>query len=96
MKPNVAIIAGGNSSEIVISVQSGENIFKAIDLDLFTPWLVHIQGDNWGVYDKNIEIAKIDKSDFSFSFEGEKVQIENDDCFSPFTYPDLSALEFKV
>ena len=31
MKPNVAIIAGGNSSEIVVSVKSGENIFKAID-----------------------------------------------------------------
>lgn len=76
MKPNIAIIAGGNSSEIVISVKSGENIFKAIDCDLFTPWFIHMEGDNWSVFENNKEIASIDKSDFSFKLEGKKIKID--------------------
>ena len=76
MKPNVAIIAGGNSSEIVVSVKSGENIFKAIDQDLFQPWLVHMEGNNWAVLQNNEEIAQIDKSDFSFTINSEKTKID--------------------
>ena len=76
MKPNVAIIAGGNSSEIVVSVKSGENIFKAIDTDLFHPWLVHIEGNNWAVYQNNVEIAQINKSDFSFTVNNEKIMFD--------------------
>ncbi len=76
MKPNVAIIAGGNSSEIVVSVKSGENIFKAIDQDLFQPWLVHMEGNNWAVLQDNEEIAQIDKSDFSFTINNAKTKID--------------------
>jgi D-alanine-D-alanine ligase-like ATP-grasp enzyme len=30
-KPNVAVIAGGDSSEFVVSVKSGANVYSAID-----------------------------------------------------------------
>lgn len=73
MKPTIAIVAGGNSSEIVISSKSGENILKALDAGKFIPWLVWIEGKDWFVKKGEEKIAAIDKSDFTFTFQGEKI-----------------------
>jgi D-alanine-D-alanine ligase len=75
-KPNIAIVAGGDSSEIVISVKSGKNIFSAIDTSKFTPWLVQIEGKNWSVMEGDKIIADIDKSDFSFVFNSKKITFD--------------------
>jgi len=75
-KPNIAVIAGGDSSEFVVSVKSGKNVFSAIDTKKYTPWLVHMKGSEWWVMQNNKKIADIDKSDFSFSFEGEKINFD--------------------
>jgi len=76
IKPNIAVIAGGDSSELVISVKSGENVFKAVDTGKFTPWLVHIVGKDWHVVENGEKIAAIDKSDFSFCHNGEKIAFD--------------------
>ena len=34
-KPNIAVIAGGDSSEFVVSVKSGANVFSAVDTTKF-------------------------------------------------------------
>ena len=72
-KPNVAVIAGGDSSEFVVSVKSGANVFNAIDTSKFTPWLVQMKGKNWEVYQDNQKIADVDKSDFSFLMNDKKI-----------------------
>lgn len=72
-KPNIAVIAGGDSSEFIISVKSGANIFDAIDNKIFTPWLVQMKGQEWIVILNNNKIADIDKSDFSFQLNGGKI-----------------------
>lgn len=72
-KPNIAIIAGGDSSEFVVSVKSGANVFKAVDTSEFTPWLVRLKGKKWIVIQNNQKIADIDKADFSFILNGEKI-----------------------
>lgn len=72
-KPNIAVIAGGDSSEFVVSVKSGANVFKAVDTSEFNPWLVQMKGKEWAVIQNNIKIADIDKSDFSFSLNGKKI-----------------------
>ena len=71
-KKNIAIVAGGDSSEYIVSVRSGANVLKAIDLELFNPWLVRIKGDEWIVLDGETKIVEIDKSDFSFTVNGNK------------------------
>jgi D-alanine-D-alanine ligase len=71
-KKNIAIVAGGDSSEYVVSVKSGANVLKAINEELFTPWLVRIKGEEWIVLDGETKLANIDKSDFSFTIEGNK------------------------
>ncbi len=75
-KRNIAVVAGGDSSEYIVSVKSGANVLKAINPDLFTPWLVRIKGEEWIVFDGAEKIADIDKSDFSFSVNGTKYRFE--------------------
>lgn len=76
MLPNIAIIAGGSSSEFDISVKSGNNVFAAIDTTLFKPWLVHMTGSNWQVMQNNRAIAIVNKADFSFEVDGKKVKFD--------------------
>lgn len=75
-KPNIAVIAGGDSSEFIVSVKSGANVFKAIDTEIFTPWLVQMQGLKWEVFADEKKIADIDRNDFSFQFKGEKITFD--------------------
>lgn len=72
-KPNVAVISGGDSSEFVVSVKSGANVYKAIDTNKFNPWLIQMRGKEWIVLQEDRKIAEIDKSDFSFESENGKV-----------------------
>ena len=75
-KKNIAIVAGGDSSEYVVSVRSGANVLKAIDQEQFTPQLVRIKGEEWIVLDGENKIADIDKSDFSFTVNGQKCKFD--------------------
>ena len=75
-KKNIAIVAGGDSSEYIVSVKSGANVLKAIDLNLFNPWLVTIRGMEWIVSDGDTKLSDIDKSDFSFTIDGNKCQFD--------------------
>ncbi len=75
-KPNIAVIAGGDSSEFVVSVKSGANVYKAINTDKYTPWLVQIKGSEWIVLKDDLKIADIDKSDFSFVLNSVKTTFQ--------------------
>ncbi len=75
-KPNIAVISGGDSSEYVVSVKSGINVYNAIDTEKFTPWLVQMRGKEWIILENGEKVADIDKSDFSFSYNGEKIKID--------------------
>jgi D-alanine-D-alanine ligase len=75
-KKNIAVVAGGNSSEYVVSVRSGANVLNAISRDLFNPWLVRIKEEEWVVLEGEIRVATIDKSDFSFTVNGTKCKFD--------------------
>ena len=72
-KPNIAVIGGGDSSEIVVSLKSVANIIKAVDTEKFNPWLVKMQGKKWEVFIEDEKIADIDKNDFSFLYHNKKI-----------------------
>jgi D-alanine-D-alanine ligase len=76
MKKNIAVVYGGDSSEFVVSVKSSENVYKAIDPAIYKVWKVQIQGLNWEVYENGQVIANVDKSDFSFVKDGEKIRFD--------------------
>lgn len=75
-KPDIAVICGGDSSEFGISVKSGQNVYEAVDRECFSPWLVQLKGDEWLVLENNAPLAKVDRSDFSFTVGDKKVKID--------------------
>ncbi len=76
MKKNIAVVYGGDSSEFVVSVKSSENVYNAITAVGYVAWKVQIKGLNWEVYQDGQVIAQIDKSDFSFMKNGEKISFD--------------------
>lgn len=72
MKKRIAVITGGNSSEIVISVKSAETILASINPEKYEPYLVEIQGSEWKVNLNNDAATDIDKNDFTFYENKEK------------------------
>lgn len=75
-KPNIAVVSGGNSSEYVVSVKSGVNVYNAIDTGIFTPWLIRMRDKEWIVLENETKIADIDKADFSFKYNGVKISFD--------------------
>ena len=71
MKRNIAIVAGGDSSEIVISLKSAEGIFSFLDKDKYNVYIAIVKRDEWAVKLPGGEHTPIDKNDFSFREDGE-------------------------
>ncbi|MBE7685690.1 D-alanine--D-alanine ligase [Tenacibaculum piscium] len=73
MKKNIAIIMGGYSSEVAISLQSGAVVYEHLDKEKYNVYKVHILKDKWVLVDKkNLEFP-INKDDFSADIKGKKV-----------------------
>jgi D-alanine-D-alanine ligase len=70
---NIAIVAGGNSSEHEISLKSAAQIMLAIDKKKFTPFLVIIENTRWFVQYADNKEFDVDKNDFSFVENGNKI-----------------------
>ncbi len=70
MKKNIAIVAGGDSSEIVVSLKSAEGIYSFIDKDKYFLYIAIVKKDEWYVNLPGGEQAAIDKNDFSFKEDG--------------------------
>lgn len=71
----VAIIAGGDSSEYEVSLRSATGIMSFISSD-YDKYIVVIKGKNWRVHLPNDQEAEIDKNDFSFQLNGEKITFD--------------------
>lgn len=75
MKKNIVVIAGGNSSEYEISIKSGYHVYAEIDGERFNKYLMILRGRDWQV-EYNGQKYKVDKNDFSFEYEGQKIAFE--------------------
>ena len=76
MKKNIAIVAGGDSSEIVISLKSAEGIHSFIDNDKYNLYIAIVKHDGWFVQLPDGTHTPIDKDDFSFCEQGEKKRFD--------------------
>ena len=75
MKKNIAIIMGGFSSEVSISLKSGGVVYSNLDTQKYNPFQVHILKDKWVVVGENDEYP-IDKNDFSTTINGIKITFD--------------------
>ncbi len=76
MKKNVAIIMGGYSSEVEISLKSGEMVYANIDRTLFNPYRVKILKDRWVMMDEKNQEYSINKHDFSATINNEQLKFD--------------------
>ena len=67
MKKNIAIIMGGYSSEIDISIKSGNVVYSHLNKEKFNAFRVLILKEKWVVLDAQENEFPIDKNDFSFT-----------------------------
>ncbi len=72
-KKKIALVAGGNSGEYVISVQSARMIRENLDKKLFAVFPILIKGKKWVYLDEDEQEYPIDKNDFSISPAGKKI-----------------------
>jgi len=72
---NVAIVAGGDSGEYDISVQSGKQVELNIDRRRFRSYLILIRGKKWVCHMDRKEFA-VDKNDFSLTFGKNKITFD--------------------
>ena len=73
MKKNIALVAGGDSGEYVISIESAKMIKRNIDPSLFEVYTIVIHKKKWSYLDDQGEEHPVDKNDFSIIHEGRKV-----------------------
>lgn len=90
VRRNIAIVAGGDSSEHDVSLRSAAGIYSWIDKQRYNVTIVSLRGSEWKalvlnnthcvVDDALLQSTEgwidVDKNDFSYLFNGEKIKFE--------------------
>ncbi len=76
MKKKIAIIMGGYSSEVKISLKSGNVVYKYLNTDKFEGYRVHILKSKWVYVDDNAKEYPINKNDFSIEVNNEIIKFD--------------------
>lgn len=79
MKKTIAILYGGYSGERVISERSANVVYKYLSKDLYNAYLVDLGKKTWDVVIDGLRIS-VDKNDFSFTLENEKIVFDGAFC----------------
>lgn len=69
---NIALLAGGNSSERAIALQSAQQIYQALDKERYNVILVDLHHRDWSHTAEDGTKWQVDKNDFSITIKGEK------------------------
>lgn len=72
-KKAIAILAGGNSAERTISLQSGEAMRGWLEQTDYAPWLVDVHERDWLVQLANGETTPVDLNSFSFTHNNVRI-----------------------
>ena len=75
MQKNIAIVMGGYSSEVEISLKSGEVVFNSLDANKYGLYKVYILKEKWVVIHNKKEYQII-KDDFSVIIDQEHIQFD--------------------
>ncbi|MCC8154741.1 MAG: D-alanine--D-alanine ligase [Tannerellaceae bacterium] len=76
MKKNIAIVAGGYSSEIVVSLKSAKGIESFIDKEKYNLYIAILTKEKWVIELPEGKTTPIDKNDFSFYVNDNKINID--------------------
>ena len=73
MKRKIAIIAGGDTSEFEVSLRSAQGVQSFIDSNQYDLYMVEMEGLRWEVNLADGTKLPIDRNDFSFTHQEEKI-----------------------
>ncbi len=76
MKRTIAIVAGGDSSEWTVSLRSAEGLDHFIDSERYKKYTIIIVGKRWVAKLPDGRELPMDKNDFSFMLDGEKITFD--------------------
>lgn len=72
---NIALLAGGNSSEREIALQSAAQVAEAFDKERYNVWLIDVHERSF-TYREEGEEYRVDLNDFSLTVKGERVEFD--------------------
>lgn len=73
---NIALLAGGNSSEREIALQSAAQIYEALDKERYNIFLIDLYHRDWSYTAEDGTKWQVDKNDFSITVAGEKTTFD--------------------
>ena len=76
MKKNIAIVAGGDSSEYLVSINSANQIAQWIDKEKYNVYTIIAKDTEWIVKSDVACDLIVNKDDFSFSLNNQKVKFD--------------------
>jgi D-alanine-D-alanine ligase len=76
MKPNIAFVTGGYSTEAEISYKSALTIENNIDRDKFNVYKIDIAPQGWWYEAGNGQKTAVDRNDFSLTIDGKKLTFD--------------------
>jgi D-alanine-D-alanine ligase len=72
----IAIVCGGDSSEMEVSLRSAQGLNSFINHASYQAWIVVLQAGSWSVQLEDSKTAAIDKNDFSFQLGDERIMFD--------------------
>ena len=75
-KKNIALIAGGDSGEYVISVESARMIKGNLDPERYRVFTILVSREKWVYLPENGEEIAVDKDDFSVLSDGKRIRFD--------------------
>jgi D-alanine-D-alanine ligase len=75
VKPKIAFVTGGYSSEAVVSYKSAVTIEQNIDKEKFSVYRIDITPESW-FYQHNDQKIPVDKDDFSITVDGQRIKFD--------------------
>ena len=75
-RKKVGVVCGGYSSEHNISLQSGENVYSALDRKKWEVFLIVLTEESWTAKDDSSNIYNVSKGDFSLQRLNTSIQLD--------------------
>lgn len=72
MKKTIFIVAGGDSSELPVSLRSAQGISSFIDKERYEVYIIEMEGLRWEALSEGKKLP-VDRNDFSFTASGRKI-----------------------
>lgn len=76
MKRTIAIVCGGDTSEIVVSLRSAQGIYSFIDKEKYNLYIVEMEGLRWEVQLPDGTKTRVNRNNFSFLLGAVPVQFD--------------------